>query len=136
MTAERLGDRVSLAQPEQPRIDEHADHLRPERLRQKGRTDGRVDPAGKPAYHPFSVAPTRRPMSSRDRSMKASIVHVLGFAQIRSRKFPRISEPYGVCETSGWNCKPKIGSFRCRRPRSGRSASPPAERKSLPAFWI
>ena len=48
-----------------------------------------------------SSGPTRRLISVTDRSMNAPIVHVFGFAQIRSRKFPRINEPYGVCETSG-----------------------------------
>ena len=48
-----------------------------------------------------SAGPTRRRISATDRSMNAPIVQVLGFAQIRSRKLPRISEPYGVCETSG-----------------------------------
>ena len=44
---------------------------------------------------------TRRLISDRERSMNASIVQVRGFRQIRSRKLPRIREPYGVCETSG-----------------------------------
>ena len=43
--AERLGDRLPLTEPQEPRIDEHADHPRPERLGQKGRADGRVDPS-------------------------------------------------------------------------------------------
>jgi hypothetical protein len=34
------------------------------------------------------------------------MVHVPGLRQIRSRKFPRMSVPYGVCATSGWNWSP------------------------------
>ena len=48
-----------------------------------------------------SDGPTLRTICSSDRSMNAPIVQFRGFWQIRSRKLPRISEPYGVCETSG-----------------------------------
>ena len=43
--AERQGDRRPLTEPQQPGIDEHADHPRPESFRQQRRADGRVDPS-------------------------------------------------------------------------------------------
>ena len=47
------GDRLPLTEPQQPRIDEHADHPGPESLGQKGRADGRVDPSRQPADNPL-----------------------------------------------------------------------------------
>ncbi len=69
--AERLGDARPLARAEQAVIDEHADHPRPEGLRQQGRADRRIDPAREPADDP--VIRTHLPGDLLDRAIEERV---------------------------------------------------------------
>ena len=105
LLAERLDHLLGLVLAHQPVVDEDAGELVADRAVDERRGGRRVDPAGEPADH-AGVAdlgadrarPARRsPTPATTRSSQPATSR---------RKRSRISVPYGVWTTSGWNWIP------------------------------